>query len=59
MASSPSEPKNNPVYWGAVLAQAIRDGDAARSREAQRNLRRLGIPISVGTMPRGKAVARG
>jgi len=54
MAHDP--PENNPMYWAARLAQAVRDGDRASKCEAQRNLRRLGVPLTVGTQR--KAVAR-
>jgi hypothetical protein len=49
--------RNNPLYWAARLAQAVRDGDPADAREAQRHLRRLGIPLTVGA--RRKAVRHG
>ncbi len=48
---------NNALYWAAVLAQAVRDSNAARVDEAQQNLKRLGIPLTVGS--RRKAVPRG
>ena len=50
-------PKNDPVYWGAALALAVRDGDKARIKEAQRHLRRLGVPLTVCPKVR-KAVRR-
>jgi hypothetical protein len=48
-------PENNPMYWAARLAQAVRDGDRGSLREAQRQLRRLGIPLTVGTQRKGVA----
>jgi hypothetical protein len=48
---------DNALYWAAVLAQAVRDSNAARVDEAQRNLKRLGVPLTVGS--RRKAVTRG
>lgn len=33
-------------YWGAVLAQAVRDRDAARAEQARAELRRLRCNLS-------------
>jgi hypothetical protein len=49
--------RDDAPYWAAVLAMAVRTGNLERQREAQANLRRLGIPLTVGS--RRKAVARG
>jgi len=60
MGSRPFDPdvtrRDDAPYWAAILAMAVRAGKVDRQREAQSNLRRLGVPLTVG---RRKAVASG
>jgi hypothetical protein len=38
-------------YWAAALVLAIRSGDADRAGRAQRELRRLGLPLTTAAAP--------
>ena len=38
---------DSPLYWFAVLKQAIDQSDYERAAEAQRNLRRLGVEVRI------------
>lgn len=49
--------RDSVLYWGAVLAQAVRDRDAARADAARAELRRL--RCNLAWRPRRKPVAEG
>jgi hypothetical protein len=39
---------NQPIYWFAILDQAVEDGDHGTAAEAQRELARLGVRVAYG-----------
>ena len=62
MTLTPSEldriAKDKAPYWGAVLAQAVRDRDAARADTARAELRRLKCNLAWRPRPTKPEVAR-
>ncbi len=50
--------RDSVLYWGAVLAQAVRDRDAARAQTARAELRRLRCNLAWRPRRATKAEAR-
>lgn len=49
------DPKDHPVYWFAVLDQAIESADQQRAEEARRELERLGVKVTFRRRPNRKS----
>jgi len=47
---------DQPIYWFAILDQAVEDGDHQAAAKAQRQLARLGVRVAYGR-PRSTADA--
>jgi len=46
--------RNWPTYWLVVLERAIADGNYSRADDAQRQLRRLGLEVTIRPVPRAE-----
>ena len=52
----PPPPANDwPAYWLVCLERALAEGDYLAAAQAQRELRRLGIDVTMRLLPRGEA----
>ena len=56
--SHPPPAQDWPAYWLVCLERALAEGEYTAAADAQLELRRLGIDVTMRLMPRGEA-ARG
>lgn len=51
----PTAARDWPAYWLVCLERAITDGNYPEAAQAQQELRRLGLDVTVRLLPRPKA----
>jgi hypothetical protein len=50
--------RDDAPYWAAILVMAVRSRNKVRMKEAQSNLRRLGVTLTVGAPRNARKAAR-
>jgi hypothetical protein len=55
--TAPDDYTDEPIYWFAILDQAIERGDHQAAADAQRELGRLGVVVRYGRPRRRKEAA--